>query len=789
MMLRRSATAAAVVLALALPTWAGHESPFDPSYYPHEIRIESMTAAAAAGPLGRAAIQAMVGGNPYAGRATPPDVTPVESLDAYVVLTANTARLADREARCAAVRRATGLLAAKHGFVFAPYPVTPYHPDYLAHADLAAAARQAAAPSAGGSSTGNLVVTAGEPAAAALLGTSATAVPAGAGWDVRVETVSLRDLLAAHATRFAGWIGPPWLKDGWYDAYLLMAGSVSERAARSEVERAFGQLTSGEPRSETDSVNLQRRLVSLLRQGCERAVAGYTTRREYYSSAYSPGIENVGFDAYDGFDSGIFVRTAKLKDFPWNGVLRLAIAAPAAAGAPAAAPWNPVAGFGDPFGRLVWAAVGDPAMLPSPYGAGWIANRIGSWETWSVKFQRAFGGVAVPDASRHEIEVPADAVLPRPGSGVLDRVGAGRRAADMVEYRVLASAFHDGTVMSAGDVLYPFAFAYRWGTPSPRGGAADAGRASRTYDPAVDRATVLVRRYLDGVKIIRVQKVVRDLGADLKIRYDVPIVRVYLTYAGADAYTPLLAMPWSTVPWHVLALIDEAARRGIGTLSPEAAQARKTAPLDLVRSPAQEARLAALVDEFASSGYVPEALRGIVSPAEARARWRALAAFYRERHHFLVTNGPYRLDRWSQGIAVLGVFRDLSYPLGVGSFDKQVYPRRASIGTVAVRGGRIEFHPVVERLFKYDRYYKMVTEPLGSNTSGAYDDITAVCRYMVVGRDGQVAKTGTVPAPANGAFSFNPGDGLPRGGYTIWLAVSVNDNLMNPQVKPIAYRR
>ncbi|HEV2438506.1 MAG TPA: hypothetical protein VGX97_00400 [bacterium] len=757
-MLRRSATAtaAALVLALALPTWAGHEAPFDPSYYPHEIQIESMAPAAAGPLLGRASIQAFVGGNPYNGRKVPPDVTPVESLDAYVVLTVDTARLKDRGARCAAAQRTAGALAAKHpAFVVAPYPVTPFHPDYLGHADLAAAARERASASAGGSGSGSS--------------------------DVRVETVPVRDLLAAHATRFAGWVGPPWLKDGWYDAYLLLAGSVSDPADRSAIDRLYGRLISGEPRSETESLNLERTLVSLLRRGCERVVVGYTTSREYYSSAYSPGIENVGFDSYDGADSDIFVRTAKLKDFPWNGVLRLGVAAQPTA------PWNPVAGFGDPFGRLVWAAVGDPAMLPSPYGGGWIANRIGSWETWSVKFQRAFGGVAVPDTSKREIDVPADAVLPRPRSGALDRVGPGKRAADMVEYRVLASAFHDGTIMTPADALYPFAFAARWGTPSLPGGA--AGRASRTYDPAVDRATALARRYLAGVKVIRVQKVVRDLGADLKIRYDVPIVQVYLAYAGADQNTALVAMPWSTVPWHVLALVDAAARRGIGALSAEGAAALGIPALDLVRSPAQAVRLARLVDEFASDGYVPEALRDAVTPAEARARWRALAAFYREYRHFLVTNGPYRLVRWSKTTAVLGVFRDLSYPLGVGSFDKEVYPRRAFIKTIAVRGGRIEFRPVVERLFKYDRYYKLVTEDLGSNTSGAYDDINAVCRYVVVRADGHVVRTGSVTAPKNGTFSFNPADGLDRGAYTIRLAVSVNGNLMNPDVKTVAYRR
>ena len=60
----------------------------------------------------------------------------------------------------------------------------------------------------------------------------------------------------------------------------------------------------------------------------------------------------------------------KLKNFPWNGELALGID-----GAPTAA-WNPVAGFGDPFGRLLWAALGDPALIPAPYDSGWMLNRI-----------------------------------------------------------------------------------------------------------------------------------------------------------------------------------------------------------------------------------------------------------------------------------------------------------------------------------------------------------------------------------------------------------------------------
>ena len=66
----------------------------------------------------------------------------------------------------------------------------------------------------------------------------------------------------------------------------------------------------------------------------------------------------------------MFLRTAKLKDFPWNGWLELGT------GARPTAAWNPVAGFTDDFGRLMRSALGDPAVLPAPNDSGWTINRI-----------------------------------------------------------------------------------------------------------------------------------------------------------------------------------------------------------------------------------------------------------------------------------------------------------------------------------------------------------------------------------------------------------------------------
>jgi hypothetical protein len=119
-----------------------------------------------------------------------------------------------------------------------------------------------------------------------------------------------------------------------------------------------------------ERINLERDLVRALTSDCQAMVAGYTVKREVFNAGFSSGIENISFDAVEGFNSAMFLRTVKLKDFPWNGWLQLGISAK-----PDAA-WNPVAGFTDPFGRLAWYAIGDPAAIPSPYDAGWTLNRI-----------------------------------------------------------------------------------------------------------------------------------------------------------------------------------------------------------------------------------------------------------------------------------------------------------------------------------------------------------------------------------------------------------------------------
>ena len=107
-----------------------------------------------------------------------------------------------------------------------------------------------------------------------------------------------------------------------------------------------------------------------------------------------------------------------------------------------------------------------------------------------------------------------------------------------------------------------------------------------------------------------------------------------------------------------------------------------------------------MAENLRLEAYRPDALKGLVSADEARERWTALARFHAQHGHFLITNGPYRLQSWAADAAVLQVFRDLSYPVGLGTFDYLAIPLRAYVSKVENRGARMEIRAEVERVSK-----------------------------------------------------------------------------------------
>lgn len=377
------------------------------------------------------------------------------------------------------------------------------------------------------------------------------------------------------------------------------------------------------------------------------------------------------------------------------------------------------------------------------------------------------------------VSVPADALLPEPGTGRLRPVGEGKTAQAVLTYRLLASAFHDGTRMSPADLVYPYVLAFRWGARGPAGEA--------TYDPYVGRATAVVRERLAGFRLRGVERNVWGFG-EIRLVREMPKVEVYLSRGrGEPEDLAAIAPPWSALPWHVLVLMEETVRRGWAAFSREEAARRGVEWLDLVRPAGLKDRMLSLLGEFERRGYVPDALAGLADAAEARRRWEALRAFHDARGHFLATNGPYLLEKWAGDAVVLRVFRDLSYPLGVGSYDAYAIPRRAYVSRIEVAGDRVEIRAEVERLERFGRSYDLVREPFKPGAAVGVRPDVLVCRYVLVGPGGEVVRAGTAGPGQDGVFRLALGEALPPGRYTLQAALALNGNAVNPDIRQIEY--
>jgi hypothetical protein len=651
----------AVALAPAGVAYAGHEFPFYPSFYPQEITVEALDAPSAAQRLAKGTLHAYAG----ALKTDAAKTGSVASLGGYVVATF------ERD-DCAAARSLKPAVGA--GAVSHPYPVTPFHADYLHHADRAEAARNAR---------------------------RSAAAPA------KLEVVDVDTLMAGASMRYNGWLGPAWIRRGWFHAYLLLGPALADPHAENVAHR----LMRGEYRNLEERINLERQLVALLQAGCKRVVVGYTVRREHFAADYSAGVENVGHDALGGLASAVFPRTVKLRDFPWNGWLHVAAAAPPSS------PWNPLAGgFDDAFGRLVFWALFDPAFLPSPHGAGWLENRVNA-----------------SSVERGKFVVPEGALFSR----------ADKTATTRIVYRVRNSAFHDGTTMGYADVVHAYALANK--------------------------------NELRGVRLLRVETETLAFGED-KLSYEVPVVEVYLDGAAADA-APVVAPPWTTLPWHAVALYEEAARRGYV----------KLADFDPVRDAALARRLGELARELEQRGHVPQVLMPYVTAQQAKERYARLREFHAANGHWLVTNGPYLLKSWDGKKAVLSVFRDPTYPKGLGSFNAYAVPLNAHVTRVERRADGALVHTEAEWLERLGRETRVVrgsfAQRLAERVSGAAAPSAPVCRYLLVRQDGGVAAAGAVRAGAEGTCRLQ----FKAAGQRLIVAAVLDDGAANAPIKIVPW--
>ena len=382
---------------------------------------------------------------------------------------------------------------------------------------------------------------------------------------------------------------------------------------------------------------------------------------------------------------------------------------------------------------------------------------------------------AQPSSGTAEIVIPPDTVLPEMTTGALKPVASGSIAKEKLIYRAMGSAFHDGTRTTIVDLLYAYMFAYRWSDQSEEA----------HFDPFIAQASATMRAQLLGLRPVGRDTTSKSyrLG-DVEVLRELFIVEVYLSRQPLDPeQDAAVAPPWSTLPWHLVVLMEEAVERGWAAFSETAANRRGVPWLDLARSATLGKQLAALADAFAREGYRPERLQPLVSAEDARKRWAGLAAFYKEHGHFFVTNGPYRLKGWTAESATVEAFRDLSYPLGVGSFDAYAAPRRGFITKLERRAEAIRIYGDIEVLQKHMRSTDVVRQPLQSLPADLLRRSAPECRYVVTDAEGRVLLAGQLALESDATFRLDLAGKLPPGRFTLSAEVLVNGNAMNAEIR------
>ena len=148
-----------------------------------------------------------------------------------------------------------------------------------------------------------------------------------------------------------------------------------------------------------------------------------------------------------------------------------------------------------------------------------------------------------------------------------------------------------------------------------------------------------------------------------------------------------------------------------------------------------------------------------------------------------MTNGPYRLKSWSADRVSLEAFRDLGYPLGVGSFDAYAIPRRGWVTGIARDGDRLELTADVETVTRFGRSYRLDRQPLQSIAPDELKRAAPECRYVILDGDGQAVLAGAARPGEDRRFAIDLAGKLADGRYTLAAEIAVNANATNAEIR------
>lgn len=337
------------------------------------------------------------------------------------------------------------------------------------------------------------------------------------------------------------------------------------------------------------------------------------------------------------FGAGITSRYSALNARPESGGNRLDIGVKQIhQGA-----WNGVGGLQDTYSRDIYYTVVDPGTFRDPYTGEIIPHRV----EWTKVTTRGPEG---------RLKVPSDATTWDPASQKW--VSAkGQQAMSKVTLKPLYSKWHHGIQMDRADLMYPSYFMAEWGT--------DLGKGDLTVDPEFTAQAAPNLPLLKGV------------------RFSGTTIESYVDYWHYDRKEIAdFAAVWASEPWEITAATERLVMAGKAAYSRGEATVKNVGWLDLI-VPDHAQMVKEELQKMKDEKYVPPALKGIVSAADAAKRYDASIAWITKHKSAVIGNGPFYFDGYNIAGRTVTVkaFRDASYPFKVGQFSAYENPKLAKI--------------------------------------------------------------------------------------------------------------
>lgn len=308
--------------------------------------------------------------------------------------------------------------------------------------------------------------------------------------------------------------------------------------------------------------------------------------------------------------------------------------------------WNNVEGCKDAYCTQIYSAVSDGATLRNPYTGEVIPMR----EHWVDISTRG---------PTEKLKVPPDAQIWDPYSQHWNSVGQNASSMSKVTYKILYSNWHNGIPMDKSDLLFTQYFLFQWGT--------NTGKGDLTVDPEFMSQAQAALPLIKGFRFISNDQVESYINM---WHYDKSEI--------ADAATI-----WPAEPWDITAATERLVTSGKLAYSNGEATARNVDWLSLL-IPVHAEMIKEELQKMKDEGYVPAALKGIVSVANATKRYDASINWITNHNNAVIGNGPFYLDSYNPAgkIITIKAFRDPSYPFPEGYWSSFENPKLATLQSV-----------------------------------------------------------------------------------------------------------